>query len=160
EALLGGDVTPPAWLDGGGPFPAEEALVGKDAVVHLPSLMEGRPDYAVPLTPNLFTTFALDYDLVGGAGSDANPPEAWLRFLGELWPGAPESIQLLQEWFGYCLTQDTGQQKILLVVGPKRAGKGTIAKVLTGLVGQDNVAGPTLASLAGEFGLSALIGKP
>jgi putative DNA primase/helicase len=48
----------------------------------------------------------------------------------------------------------------LLVVGPKRAGKGTIARMLTGLVGKSNVAGPTLSSLASNFGLSPLLGKP
>jgi putative DNA primase/helicase len=49
---------------------------------------------------------------------------------------------------------------MLLVVGPKRAGKGTIARVLTALVGQVNVAGPTLSSLASNFGLSQLVDKP
>ena len=38
-------------------------------------------------------------------------------------------------------------QKILLLVGPTRAGKGVIARVLGALVGRGNVAGPTLASL-------------
>jgi putative DNA primase/helicase len=42
-----------------------------------------------------------------------------------------EAIETLQEWCGYCLTTDTRQQKIFLVVGPKRSGKGTIARVLT-----------------------------
>ena len=49
---------------------------------------------------------------------------------------------------------------MLLIVGPKRAGKGTIARVLSGLVGQSNVVGPTLSNLASNFGLSALVNKP
>jgi putative DNA primase/helicase len=49
--------------------------------------------------------------------------------------------------------------KILLLVGPTRAGKGVIARVLGALVGRDNVAGPTLSSLKGDFGLAPLIGK-
>jgi putative DNA primase/helicase len=57
------------------------------------------------------------------------------------------------------LSPDTSQQKLLLIVGPKRSGKGTIARVLTGLLGQDSVAAPTLASLATNFGLAPLIGK-
>ena len=61
---------------------------------------------------------------------------------------------------GYILGGDTSQQKIPLFVGPKRAGKGTIARVLTGLLGAHNVAAPTLASLSTNFGLSPLIGKP
>ena len=49
---------------------------------------------------------------------------------------------------------------MFLFVGPKRGGKGTIARVLTSMVGRHNVAGPTLASLGTNFGLQDLIGKP
>src|SRR5262249_61592822 len=69
------------------------------------------------------------------------------------------AIATLQEWFGYCLLPDTSQQKILLAVGPKRSGKGTIARVLRGLVGIENTAGPTLAGLGTNFGLWPLLGK-
>jgi putative DNA primase/helicase len=48
---------------------------------------------------------------------------------------------------------------MLLAVGPTRAGKSTIAAILRGLVGEGNTAGPTLAGLAENFGLSALFGK-
>jgi len=85
---------------------------------------------------------------------------AWVEFLNKLWPDDPDSIGLLQEWFGYSLTQDTRQQKMLMMVGPKRSGKGTIGRVLTELLGPANVAGPTLGSLAQNFGLSALVNKP
>lgn len=70
-----------------------------------------------------------------------------------------ESVELLQEWMGYCLTGDTSQQKMLLLVGPRRSGKGTIGRILTRLVGSANVVGPTTSSLAGNFGLQPLIEK-
>jgi putative DNA primase/helicase len=57
-------------------------------------------------------------------------------------------------------TPDTTQQKIFLLVGPRRSGKGTIARVLTAMLGRENVAGPTLYSLTQNFGLASLIGKP
>lgn len=47
-----------------------------------------------------------------------------------------------------------------LLVGPKRSGKGTIARVLTGLLGVHNTAAPTLAGLTQNFGLQPLVGKP
>src|SRR5262249_8813472 len=50
-------------------------------------------------------------------------------------------------------------QKIFLIVGPKRSGKGTIGRVLTALLGKDNTANPTLAGLSSHFGLSPLINK-
>ncbi len=46
------------------------------------------------------------------------------------------------------------------MIGPTRAGKGVIARVLKALVGKGNYAGPTLASLGTNFGLMPLIGKP
>jgi putative DNA primase/helicase len=108
-----------------------------------------------PATPSLFNTNSLEFDYDPGAAV----PEKWLRFLAELWDGDAQSVQLLQEWFGYCLTADTSQQKMLLLLGPRRCGKGTIGRVLTRLVGAGNVAGPTTSSLAGPFGLQPLIGK-
>jgi putative DNA primase/helicase len=65
----------------------------------------------------------------------------------------------LQEWFGYFLSPDTTRQKILLIVGPKRSGKGTIARVLQELLGRNSVGGPTMASLSENFGLEPLIAK-
>ena len=49
--------------------------------------------------------------------------------------------------------------KILLIVGPTRAGKGVTARIMSALVGAENVAGPTLSSLNGDFGLAPLLGK-
>jgi len=80
-------------------------------------------------------------------------------FFAALWPEDPEAVGTLQEIFGYCLTADVSQQKGFLLVGPKRSGKGTIARVLTRLVGMDNTVAPTLAGLGMNFGLAPLIGK-
>lgn len=50
---------------------------------------------------------------------------------------------------------------MLLMIGPIRSGKGTIARTLEKLMGgKDNVAGPTLAQLGTNFGLASLLGKP
>jgi len=106
-------------------------------------------------TPASFSVNALDYD----HDPDAAEPTQWQAFLGQLFEDDLQDWDLLQEWFGYCLTGDTSQHKMLLIVGPKRSGKGTIARVLTRLVGASNVCGPTTSSLAGPFGLQPLIGK-
>src|SRR5690606_33425381 len=74
-------------------------------------------------------------------------------------PDDPEAIQTLQEWFGYVLTPWTALQKMLLLVGPKRSGKGTIGRILSAMLGAHNVAGPTLSSIGMNFGLSPLLGK-
>ena len=45
------------------------------------------------------------------------------------------------------------------MVGPTRGGKGAIARILGSLVGVQNVCGPTLNGLSGDFGMAPLIGK-
>lgn len=109
----------------------------------------------VPPTPRLFVPYSLPFDFP----VKIEPPLAWLRFLASVWPDDRESIECLQEWLGYLLTADTSQQKALMIVGPKRSGKGTIGRIIVRLLGQGNVASPTLASLGQQFGLQVLIGK-
>ena len=156
KSILEYRTEPPAWIgDKPGPWPADELLATRSELVHLPSLVSGLADYILPATPRYFTMAALDYRF----SVDAPAPATWLTFLSQLWPEDSGSIGTLQEWFGYCLTPDTRQQKILLVVGPKRSGKGTVARVIRSLVGRENVAGPTLASLATNFGLWPLLSK-
>jgi P4 family phage/plasmid primase-like protien len=147
-------VEPPAWLTGPGPD-LRECLFARNGVVHLPALVGGRADYLTPPTPRLFNPTALPFPFDPAAPE----PAEWLRFVRGLWPADPDSVATLQEWFGYCLTADTRQQKMLMVVGPARSGKGTLARVLTDLVGRANTAAPTLGSLAERFGLWPLVGK-
>jgi putative DNA primase/helicase len=156
KARLPHHIDPPAWLGEDKPdWNPGDVLVCRNGLVHLASLVGGQPEYMRPATPRLFATAAVDYDF----RVDAPRPDAWLTFLSQLWPDDPESISALQEWTGYLLTPDTSQQKIMLVIGPRRSGKGTIARVLTALVGKANVCGPTLASLSTNFGLWPLVGK-
>jgi putative DNA primase/helicase len=136
-------------------WPAEAILPAKNALVHLPSLMEGNSRTAPP-TPRFFNAYALEYDF----DAEAPHPLAWLRFLEEIWGTDMESVAALQEWFGYLLTPDTKHQKILMMVGPKRSGRGTIARVLKALAGASSVVNPTLSTLARPFGLASFIGKP
>ena len=141
---------PPCWLDGHKGPDATEIMPCGNGLLHLPT------ETLHPPTPKFFGLNALPFDY----DADAPRPELWLKFLHEdLWPDDRSSIDTLQELLGYLLTQDTKQQKLFLIVGPKRAGKGTIARVLTALLGRENVAGPTLASLGQNFGLSPLIGR-
>ena len=155
QTILSARVEAPAWLEPKSADPAPlDLLAARNGLIHLPALVTGS-HYHHPATPRYFTTTATNYDFC----ADASKPVKWLAFLAELWPDDPQSIGALQEWFGYFLTSDTRQQKMLLLIGPKRSGKGTIARVVRQLVGADNVAGPTLSSLSTNFGLWPLIGK-
>jgi len=150
HAYLPARVTPPSWLAEDSVLPpAGEIVPCRTLNLHIPT---GK---VLPATPRLFTTSALDFDY----DPEAEAPELWIKFLEQLWGDDLEQVELLQEWFGYCLTAVTSQQKMLLLVGPKRSGKGTIGRILGRLIGLSNVAGPTTGSLAGQFGLQPLIGK-
>jgi putative DNA primase/helicase len=136
-------------------WPAEEVLPARNVLVHLPSFVRQVSCVTAP-TPRFFNSFTLDYDFEPAALE----PVEWLTFLHQVWENDDESIACLQEWFGYLLTSDTRQQKILMLVGPKRSGRGTIARLLKSLAGASNVINPTLSALARPFGLSAFIDKP
>jgi len=107
-------------------------------------------------TPYYFNQAAVPFDYDARAAE----PTRWIGFLNDLWPQEPAAIDVLGEWFGYVVSGRLDLHKIMLMVGPTRGGKGVIARVLTALVGRQNVAGPTLNSLGGDFGLAPLIGKP
>ncbi|MER8783232.1 phage/plasmid primase, P4 family [Mesorhizobium sp. M1006] len=147
---LPASIETPAWLASGDMLPAGELLAVENGLLHLPTGTLHAP------TPAYFGLNAADVSF----DPDAPEPTEWLRFLDQIWPDDRQSIETLQDLFGYLLAPDTSQQKIALIVGPKRSGKGTVARVLTGLLGHGSVAAPTLASLATNFGLAPLIGKP
>lgn len=149
--LLPTEVNAPAWIDGAGGSEQDSSPI----VACENGLLRIRDRVLLPHGPEFFNLVSVPF---------AYDPEAtaptWERFLEQIWPNDPDAIQALQEWFGYVLSGRTDQQKILLMVGPSRSGKGTIARVLKALVGKENLAGPTLAGLGTNFGLSTLIGKP
>jgi putative DNA primase/helicase len=155
QCILRNRTQPPCWLDGDCTWNPSDIVATKNALVHLPSLADCKEKYSMPATPQFFTQAAADYDF----RRDRCHCPAWLDFLRSLWGEDSESIGLLQDWFGYCLTLDTKHQKIMMLLGPQRSGKGTIVRVLRGVVGEANVAGPTFSSIASNFGLSALLGK-
>ena len=66
---------------------------------------------------------------------------------------------MLQEIFGYIVSGASSLQKILMIIGPKRSGKGTLGRLLVELVGPANVCSPRLESLCRQFGLQPMIGK-
>jgi len=144
---IAGDV--PRWISGRDDLPVGDILPLRRGFLYLPT----RSLY--PATPDLLTYAASDvaYDAA------APEPAEWLTFLRAIWPADEESIQTLREWFGYCLTADMSQQKILLLLGPRRSGKGTILRILAELVGTGNVCYPTVTLLADRFGPTALLGK-
>jgi P4 family phage/plasmid primase-like protien len=141
---------PPCWLTGNGNLPsAREIVACQNGLLHLSS------GELLPPTSNFFTRNALEFDY----DPDAPLPKKFMQFLHDIWPDDSDSISALQEMFGYLIVSDTSQQKIMLIVGPSRSGKGTLIRVLTKLVGEHNTVAPSLNSLSNDFGMQGLIAK-
>jgi putative DNA primase/helicase len=147
-ANLPGAIEAPAWLEPN-PLAPQDILACRNGLLYVPDRT------LLPHTPALFIRNCVDFDY----DVTASAPSQWLEFLGQLWPDDTESTDTLQEILGLLLTCETRHQKAFLLVGPKRSGKGTIARVLGSLVGKANCVSPTLASLGTNFGLQPLIGK-
>jgi putative DNA primase/helicase len=137
------------WLDGRAESDTKNLIFFKNGILN----MENR--LLIAHTPFLMNTNSLNFDF----NPAASIPEEWHKFLNDLWPEDIESQQTLQEWFGYFLIQDARLHKIFLLIGPPRSGKGTIGRILYELLGSSNVIGPTLSSLAGDFGLLSFLNK-
>ncbi|MGX2994517.1 DNA primase family protein [Streptomyces sp. JNUCC 64] len=149
--LLPTETDDPSWL-------GDQEAAGHDhgpIVACANGLLRIKDRALLPHTPGFFNIVSVPF----AYDPDATAP-TWDSFLAQVWPDDPASVTALQEWFGYVISGRTDQQKILLVFGPSRSGKGTVARVLKALVGKENLAGPTLAGLGTNFGLSTLVGKP
>jgi putative DNA primase/helicase len=149
---ISSEVDPPWWI---GIHSAAETSAGQ-MISCLNGLLAIRTRTLTDHSPALFNLVSVPFDYV----DDPGEPTVWLEFLASVWPDDPDSVALLQEYLGYVLSGRTDMQKMLMLIGPSRSGKGTIARMLTQLVGRLHVAGPTLASMGTNFGLSPLLGKP
>ncbi|MCF7548913.1 phage/plasmid primase, P4 family [Pseudonocardia sp. WMMC193] len=148
-------VDTPSWLDPTNDYPAAtEYIACRNGLLDVTTLTLREA------TPRYFGTVSVPFDW----DADAPEPVEWMKFLRTVWPPNEdgtdrEEIKLLAEWFGYVLSGSTARQKMFMLVGPPRSGKGTITRTLEALVGRGNSASPTLAGLATNFGLAPLVGK-
>ena len=141
---------PPIWLeDYAGSKPTASKLVSlRNGLFHL------EDSILIPHSLGFFTQNSLPFEY----NPNATCP-TWDTFLQSVWLDDQESIDTLQEMFGYILSGDTRQQKFFNIIGPRRSGKGTINKVLVALLGQHNTVAPELGELCDTFGLQPWLGK-
>jgi putative DNA primase/helicase len=141
---------PPVWLSGyANNRPDASKLISlENGIFHF------EQNILIPHSLEFFTTNSLPF-LYDPSAQCPN----WLKFLNDLWGEDEESKNLLQEYMAYVLSGDTRQQKMLQVVGPRRAGKGTIVKIMTSLLGQHNTISPQVDELVDTFALQPWLGK-
>lgn len=161
KVLINPDADMPAWLNADNNEVLDSATVSVPADPHemiacQNVLLYTRTRQSWGHTPRYFNSYAVTYDYL----PHADPPSEWLTFLKSIWPEDSESISTLQEMFGYLLTQRNDQQKMFMLYGAKRGGKGTIMRILGALMGEDNFTGTSISDLnKSDHATATLVGK-
>lgn len=144
----------PAWIDHhvDRPHP-DDVLAFRNGLLGIETWLADPAEMPQAPTHSWFSTSVLprDYD------PEATCPKCLKFFHDTL--ASQDQVNLLQEWFGYCLTHRTDYQKMLWLHGVAGAGKGTTAKLMKELVGQANAVSFGLFDLTERFTLSSFVGK-
>jgi len=143
------DVQPPMWLDGRSAPAPEDIISCKNGLLDL--ITGDLLDH----TPAFFTRTSLPIEF----NELAPDPVAWRKFLNEITDNDPAMIDLIKELFGYFLTSDMRMQIILLLHGNPGSGKDTLLSVLHALVGERNIANPSVDDFGGQFALQSFVAK-
>ena len=144
-------VSLPSWTNGVKSDP-RDWIVFENGMLSVSRYIKEGEGKLQPHTTKFFNTAVLPFDFQPGQSCPL-----WISFLREVFDDDEQRIELLQEWMGYCLTDDTSHQKMMVMVGKPRSGKGTILKMMTQLVGPANCCSPSLSSIGNGFGLHALM---
>ena len=82
----------------------------------------------------------------------------WANYLRSIWGSDTESIRLVHQLLGYLLSGRHDMQKIFVLVGPPRAGKGTLLNLIHAIF-RDQCGPFKVASLDGQFNMQGMLGK-
>nr|WP_321253283.1 DUF5906 domain-containing protein [uncultured Ruegeria sp.] len=115
-----------------------------------------------PHTPDLFNVVSIAAPLLPRADLPVFEDTKFGRWIAaavthQNGTGA-DQLPVLQEWTGYLISSQTNMQKIGMITGPRRSGKGTYGRILNGLLG-GTTASISSTQLQGSFPLQNLIGK-
>lgn len=86
------------------------------------------------------------------------PPMAWIGFLQSVWGEDVEAIACIHEILGYLLSGGMEHQKMFVFVGPPRAGKGVVIRLLSALFGPA-FGSFKVAALDKDFAMQSMLGK-
>jgi P4 family phage/plasmid primase-like protien len=145
------DLQLPVWIGSG---ERRTLLSMANGRIDVDQLLRDRTVIPESHSPQWFTVSSLPFRYEPGATC-----KDWQRFLNQVLEGDSQRIDLLQEWFGYCLLPDPSQHKFLLLEGTGANGKSVVVHVLIGLLGHDNVSSVPLEAFGGRFALGPTHGK-
>ena len=149
--VLSSDVEPNTWI----PAKQRRRYVSMaNGLVDIDALLRGQDDCVLRNSPDWFSMVSLPF---------AFDPEAvcpkWEAFLEHNLEMDPERIKVLQEWAGYLLMPDTGEQRFLINVGEGANGKSVFTSALTAMLGEENVSNVPLEVWGDRFSRTDTLGK-
>lgn len=128
-------------------------LAFKDCLLDLDVLAEGHSVVRLAPNPNWFSPVVMSYN---------HEPKAecpkFLEFLNKVVPDKVTQ-DVLQEWFGYCLTKDTSFRTMLILYGESGTGKSTLSNILEAMVGAENRSAVPLECFWNRFTPHEMVGK-
>lgn len=144
----------PAWL--GHPSERKNWIAVNNGLLDVDSIETAQqlPDCLSSPSPQWFSPSCMpvDYD------PSAQCP-IWMQFLEKTFSGDRQIIDMLQEWFGYCLTHETKYQKFLMMVSDGGHGKGVVAAAIEAIIGKINMSFVPLERFGERFDLGTTLGK-
>ncbi|KKL69789.1 hypothetical protein LCGC14_2111410, partial [marine sediment metagenome] len=144
---------PPQWLDGKQHLEPQNCIVFQNGILDTTRYFNGEQQILKP-DPRYFCLNAIPYDFDPSLTADEI-----LQYFDIIFNRRKDCIDLLQEWFGYHLTLDMSFEKMMILRGPPRSGKGTVLGIMMAMLGDDQVVSTELSALATDFGYAPLVGK-
>ena len=143
----------PCWLEDRG-LPGPDRLIAfRNGLLDVDEYINGRVKL-YDSTPALFSYNILPYDFNEDAHS-----QIWEDFVKDIFNDDPDKFELLAQWFGYNCVADMSFEKLMLLTGRPRSGKGTVINTMIAMLGRNQCTGTSFQNLCSEFGYQPLVGK-
>ncbi|MBX3448099.1 MAG: hypothetical protein KF777_00995 [Planctomycetaceae bacterium] len=156
RTIINEEIEPPCWVK-----ESPQAKQNRDprdfvsvrnGILDVREYLAGRP-CLVDHSPYWFSVSALPFAYDPTAQS-----AEWNHFLATSFKNDDER-RMLRQWFGYCLTHDTSQQKFLMLEGDGGNGKSVVCAALEAVLGEQNVSHVGIDAFDRGFGLYVTMGK-
>lgn len=147
------DADAPCWLDDEDHPAPIDMIPFKNGILDVSEYVKGKIVMIDP-TPALFSYNVMPYDFDEDAHS-----QQWEDFVHEIYNDDQDKYDLLSEWFGYNCVPDMSYEKLMLLTGVPRSGKGTVLGVMIAMLGHGQYTSSSFQALNSEFGYQSLHGK-
>jgi putative DNA primase/helicase len=151
--VMSGTVEAPVWWDGRD-WKARNLIALDNGLLDLDAFFAERENVLLPHSPRWFSPTCLPYLF----DAEADCPR-WQAFLDRNLEADAERINLLQEFFGLCLTPDTSRQRFVVLEGEGANGKSVVCAALEAMLGSENCSHVPLEVFGERFQLTPTIGK-